>query len=107
MKRQADGCFDMLGAPVGHAEHCRAYIRQKRNDPARGMLEELANLGDAHAEYKILSRCMGSCKVMYSMRTVPSDGGLGLRAAADHAPAAFLASTVSAASLCKDIDPNY
>ena len=37
--------------------------------PGHAKLVELKELGDAHAVYKILSACSGSCKMMYAMRT--------------------------------------
>ena len=37
--------------------------------PAQAKLAELKELGDAHTAYKILSACLGSCKMMYAMRT--------------------------------------
>lgn len=36
---------------------------------AQAKLAELEELGDAHAAYKILSACLGSCKMLYAMRT--------------------------------------
>jgi hypothetical protein len=146
MKRRLDGCFDILGAPVGAAEHCNSYIQVKRVEPAAERLSQLGDLEDAHAAYKIMSTCMGSCKMMYAMRTSRPDwvhaafaqfdglaktsfentvgasiagdswaqaklstsqGGLGFRSAAEHAPAAFLASAVSTWDLCRVIDPLF
>ena len=73
MKREDDANFDFLGAPVGSEEFCKAYLREKRLDPSRARLSALKDLEDAHAAYKILSSCLGSCKVMYAMRTTRSD----------------------------------
>ena len=73
MKRKTDGNFDLLGAPIGHEDFCKDYLRAKRVRKARTCLEELKDLGDSHAAYKILSNCLGSCKMMYAMRTTRSD----------------------------------
>ena len=70
IKRKLEGNFDILGAPVGDSDHCRSYLREKRLIPAQAKLTELRDLGDAHAAYKILSTCLGSCKMMYAMRTI-------------------------------------
>jgi hypothetical protein len=146
IKRRLDTCFDLLGAPIGTAQHCLDYTRSKRVDTIKESLTELSDLGEGHCAYKILATCMGSCKVMYSMRTTRPDwahdafaefdclvrtafeniigaplsntawqqsvlssskGGLGLRSAATHAPAAYVASVCSTWDLCRDIDPNY
>ncbi len=69
IKRKLDGNFDLLGAPIGDCDHCCSYLREKRLLPAQAKLAELRELGDAHAAYKILSACLGSCKMMYAMRT--------------------------------------
>ena len=146
IQRKRNGFFDILGAPVGDAAHCQEYIRKKRILDIEEKFNELAELGDSHAAYKILSRCMGSCKMMYAMRTTrpdcavavfsdfdiltrsalerafgtalpdlawrqamlsTSEGGLGVRSAALHAPAAFLASTFHTWPLCQEIDPSH
>ena len=69
IKRNLTANFDLLGAPIGDSDHCCSYLREKRLLPAQAKLAELKELGDAHAAYKILSSCLGSCKMMYAMRT--------------------------------------
>ncbi|CAE8626199.1 unnamed protein product, partial [Polarella glacialis] len=55
------------------AQHCLDYTRSKRVDTIKESLTELSDLGEGHCAYKILATCMGSCKVMYSMRTARPD----------------------------------
>ena len=69
IKRKPEDNFDLLGAPIGDSTFSQSYLKEKRLAPARDKLEELKELGDAHAAYKILSACLGSCKMMYAMRT--------------------------------------
>ena len=71
LSRHLDGNFDLLGAPVGSEVFCKSYL--KRLDTTRERLQELTGLEDTHAAYKILSSCLGSCKMMYAMRTTRSD----------------------------------
>ena len=144
--RKLEGNFDLLGAPIGDSSFCQSYLNEKRLAPCKDKLEELKELGDAHAAHKILSACLGSCKMMYAMRTTRPEwaspvlqdfdsilretlestlgtqiddeswqqtqlstaaGGLGLRSAHTHAPAAFLASTTGCQEICQKIDLNY
>ena len=148
MKRKLDRNFKLLGAPIGDAEFCKDFLRAKRLHKTKDRLDALKDLGDAHSAYKILSTCLGSCKMMYAMRTTRSDwaqevfaefdvllllretaesilgmplhefawqqaclsnsgGGLGLRSAAAHAPAAFAASASATWHLCKAVDPHF
>ena len=44
--------------------HCQNYSWEKRIEDVREKFAELAELGDAHLAYKILSKCMGSCGMM-------------------------------------------
>ena len=73
MTRHGEGNFDLLGAPIGNEAFCKHYLRTKRLDKTRKRLSELIGLEDTHAAYKILSTCLGSCKMMYAMRTTRSD----------------------------------
>ena len=73
MKRKLEGNFSLLGAPIGDESYSKAFLRGKRLHTASTRLLALKDLGDAHAAYKILSMCLGSCKLMYAMRTTRSD----------------------------------
>ena len=60
--------FELLGAPIGDRAFCEEYTRRKRVDKARTRLTSLSDLCESHAEFKILSLCLGACKVMHAMR---------------------------------------
>jgi len=146
VKRCLDGNFKFLGAPVGDREFCARFTREKRIDKAAAMLEMVPELHDAQAAHKLLMHCLGTCKVMYAMRTTRPDwiatelagfdaalretfetatglalsspqwsqatlslkrGGMGLRSAALHASAAYLASRAATWELCQTMDPAF
>ncbi len=127
---RTDGCFELLGAPVGHDAFCLQHT-EKRVTAATELLEALGALENAQVALHLLRQCAGFCKLSYLARVVPptvhtetlfsldgavracleqlsnsspSDdswaqaqlslkaGGLGLRSAGRHAPAAYLAS---------------
>ena len=73
VQRKSQANFDLLGAPIGDREFCEGYTRRKRVDKASTRLTSLGDLCESHAEYKILSSCLGSCKVMHAMRTTRPD----------------------------------
>jgi hypothetical protein len=52
--------FDVMGLLVGDEQHCSNSAKA---------LESAAHLGNAHAAYKIILTCLGSCQVRYAMRT--------------------------------------
>lgn len=140
------GNFEVLGAPIGGAAFAAEYVRTKRVKKTQRLRDEVVNLEDAHAGYKILSQCLGACRLLYAMRTTRPDwlqevaaeadaavreameallgrplreeawlqatlpirlGGLGLRSAARHAPAAHLASVAETVGLCSQMDTAY
>ena len=73
MKRQWHKNFKLLGAPIGDVVFCKELLRTKRLQKIKERLDALKDLGDSHSAYKILSMCLGSCKMMYAMRTTRSD----------------------------------
>ena len=146
VKRCLDGNFKFLGAPVGDKEFCAKFTREKRVDKAAALLQLVPELHDGQVAHKLLMHCLGTCKVMYAMRTTRPDwivdelvaydstlretfesatglalsgsqwsqatlalnnGGLGLRSAALHASAAYLASRSATWELCKSMDPAF
>ena len=71
--RRADGCFKLLGAPVGGREHCEQFVLEKRVQKVTAMLEEVPSLEDAQVAHKLLSRCFGASRLMHNMRTSRPD----------------------------------
>ena len=73
IKRNHQACFDILGGVIGDASFTKTYLREKRLLSCKERLDALEGLDDGHASYKILSSCLGSCRMMYAMRTTPSN----------------------------------
>ncbi|CAK0823258.1 unnamed protein product, partial [Prorocentrum cordatum] len=73
VQRKADGCFKLLGAPIGGHEHCAELVQVKRVQKLTTMLDEVPLLEDAQVAHKLLSRCFGACRLMHNMRTTRPD----------------------------------
>ena len=65
--------FKFLGAPIGDREFCAHFTQEKRVDRATSMLQAVTELEDAQVAYKLLTHCLGSCRVMYAMRATRPD----------------------------------
>ena len=63
--------FEFLGSPIGSASHCAGHT-QERADDSQALLDALADLADPQVGLRLLRHCSGSCKLVYSIRTVPS-----------------------------------
>ena len=65
-----DGNFEVLKSPIGDAEVSRSYcLRVARKQ--RGMLNFLAELGDAHVTHFLLKTCVNGSRMNYMVRTTP------------------------------------
>ena len=73
IKRNMSGCFKLLGVPIGNQKYCSSLLQEKRIAKAREMYDHIPLLEDGQIALKLLSRCLGSCKLMYNMRTTRSD----------------------------------
>ncbi|CAE7509804.1 unnamed protein product [Symbiodinium sp. CCMP2592] len=99
----------------------------ERVEKARPLLRELAALPDVQTGLLLLRHCASFCRVSYSSRVTPpgalrtslaafaweqaslatSIGGLGLRLANLHAPAAYVASLTQTVAVCIGLYPAY
>ena len=77
MTRVHSGRFKFLGAPVGDREFAASFVQDKRAAKADVLLTEIAGIDDAQVTHKLLSRCMGTARVMHAMRTTRPDWMLG------------------------------
>ena len=77
MARVQSGRFKFLGAPVGDREFAASFVQDKRAAKADVLLTEIAGIDDAQVSHKLLSRCMGTARVMHAMRTTRPDWMLG------------------------------
>ena len=73
MKRVADASFKFLGTPICSQEFVVNFTQQKRTDKAIRLLQEVEWLEDGQVAHKLLTRCMGACRVMHAMRTTRPD----------------------------------
>ena len=141
-KINSQGNFDILGSPVGSADHCSAYLLSHALEPAEDTLDAITNIQDPQVALALIRQCAGFCQMVYAMRSTPPQslihlcsrlddflmtaieaiicpldrsaqsqaqrlkrhGGLGLRSAALHASAAYVAS-VAFASATDSWDP--
>ena len=67
---KADGCFKLLGAPVGTEGFCNAHSA-RRAEKAEVLLDSLSRLRHAQGALHVLRHCGSWCKLVYSARTVP------------------------------------
>ncbi|CAK0904822.1 unnamed protein product [Prorocentrum cordatum] len=73
VQRKVDGCFKLLGAPVGGQEHCAEHVEVKRVQKLTALLDEVPFLEGAQVAHKLLSRCFGAARLMPNMRTTRPD----------------------------------
>ena len=65
------GNFDILGAPIGSGEHCGRHA-ETRIEASIPLLVAIAAIPDPQVALRLLRRCSGFCKLVYSMRAAPS-----------------------------------
>ena len=73
IRRVMSGNFKSLGSPIGDRDHCARFVRDKRVARAVAMLNVVPELEDAQAAHKLLMHCLGSCRIMHTMRTTRPD----------------------------------
>ena len=64
------GDFEFLGSPVGSNAHCATHTAG-RAESAQDLLDALSEISDPQVGLRLLRRCAGFCKLVYSTRTVP------------------------------------
>ena len=67
-----DGCFKLLGAPLGNQDFCEAHTG-KRVLKAKVLQEAVGDFAHAQGALQVLRHCASWCKLVYSTRTVPPD----------------------------------
>ena len=72
MPRRLDGCFKILGAPVGIAEYCQS-LSKKRIDKIQSVLDAIGELPDPQVALALLRSCASYSKMFFSARTTPFD----------------------------------
>ena len=70
-KIRYDGNFDILGSPIGSAEHCAEFLMTHAIEPARETLEATAVLEDPQIALALIRQCSGFCQMVYALRTTP------------------------------------
>ena len=63
--------FELLGAPFGSSEFCGQDANERINK-ALPLLRKLENMPDPQVGTRLLRRCAGFCKLLFSIRVVPS-----------------------------------
>lgn len=72
MSRYPNANFDLLGSPIGDEDHCNNFIAHKILKYDR-LITCLSSMEDAHIASVLMKLCHSFCKVIYFMRTVPSN----------------------------------
>lgn len=72
-QRTYDGNFDIVGTPIGDADHTTAYIRKQITQPTEKAWHSLRKIDDAQAAYTILRTCCNWNRITHLMRTIPPD----------------------------------
>ena len=70
-KTRTDGNFDILGSPIGSAEHCVEFLRSEAIEPARETLDAIGFIGDPQVAMSLIRQCTGFCQMVYALRTTP------------------------------------
>jgi len=66
-----DRNFELLGGPIGSPSWCNQHT-QKRVEKAVQVLQALGEVPDPQVALQLLRRCASFCKLLYSVRVVPS-----------------------------------
>ena len=65
-----DGAFEFLGAAIGGATFCEAYMLERVQKSGK-LLDELKQMEDPQVALRFLRNCAGVCKVTNSMCMTP------------------------------------
>ena len=65
--------MEILGSPIGYKEFCESFLQDKINKKLPILLENLTRLDNPQASYLILLFCVSFGKIVWYIRTIPSD----------------------------------
>ena len=72
MPRKLDGCFKLLGAPIGTHEYCQ-LITAKRAAKVQSSLDAIGELPDPQVALVLLRSCAFFGKMVFAARATPFD----------------------------------
>ena len=72
MPLKLDGCFKLLGAPIGSDEYCQS-LTARRADKVQSTLNAIGELPDPQVALALLRSCASFGKMVFSARTTPFD----------------------------------
>ena len=72
MPRKIDGCFKLLGAPIGTKEYCQS-ITAKRAAKVQSSLDAIGELPDPQVALALLRSCASFGKMVFAARATPFD----------------------------------
>ena len=70
-KINREGNFDILGSPIGSAQHCIDFLTTHAVEPAEETLEAIEMLEDPQIALSLIRQCAGFCQMVHSLRTTP------------------------------------
>ena len=70
MPRKLDGCFKLLGAPIGTAEYCQS-LTARRAAKVQTTLDAIGELPDPQVALALLRSCASFGKMVFSARATP------------------------------------
>ena len=72
MPRKLDGCFKLLGAPIGTDEYCKS-LTKNRAAKVQSSLDAIGDLPDPQVALALLRSCASFGKMVFSARATPFD----------------------------------
>ena len=72
MPKNLDGCFKLLGAPIGTAEYCQSLTKRRATN-VQNSLNAIGELPDPQVALALLRSCASFGKMVFSARTTPFD----------------------------------
>ena len=72
MPKKSDGCFKLLGAPVGKVQYCQA-LTAKRAAKVQSSLDAIGELPDPQVALALLRSCASFGKLVFAARATPFD----------------------------------
>ena len=72
MPRKLDGCFKLLGAPIGTSKYCQS-LTDKRAAKVQSSLDAIGELPDPQVALALLRSCSSFGKMVFSARSTPFD----------------------------------
>ena len=69
----SNGDMTILGSAVGSKQHCEDWVSRKLVKKLPVLLNKLINLGHSQSSFLLLLYCASFCKMVWFIRTIPSD----------------------------------